>query len=77
MTAGWLWDVGFHRVRVTPFNAFFTLMIDERLQHTWQFLPHIRRWFRALFALARAADGAWTGAGLGNGFYLSGTKRDG
>jgi len=77
VTAGWLRDAGFHRVRITPFNAFFTLMIDERLQHTWQFLPHSRLWFRALFALARAADGAWTGAGLGNGFYLSGTKRDG
>lgn len=76
-TAGWLRDAGFHRVGVTPFHAFFTLMVDERLLDTWRYLSHGRRWFRALFALARAADGAWTGAGLGNGFYLSGTKRDG
>lgn len=76
-TAGWLRDAGFHRVKITPFHAFFTLMIDERLERGWQYLCRSRRWFRTLFALACAADGAWTGAGLGNGFYLSGTKRDG
>jgi len=75
-TAGWLRDAGFLQVKVTPFHAFFTLMIDERLPHGWQYLSRSRLWFRALFALARAADGSWTGAGLGNGFYLSGTKRD-
>jgi len=73
-TVGWLRDAGFHRIGVTPFHAFFTLLIDERLQRVWQVFPHSRYLFRALFALARAADGAWTGAGLGNGFYLTGTK---
>lgn len=76
-TAAWLRDAGFRRVRVTPFHAFFTLMIDERLQRSWQYFSRSRFAFRVLFALARAADGAWTGAGLGNGFYLAGTKGGG
>jgi 2-polyprenyl-3-methyl-5-hydroxy-6-metoxy-1,4-benzoquinol methylase len=76
-TAGWLRDAGFRRVRITPFHAFFTLMLDERLQCTCQDFSRNRHLFRALFALACAADRPWTGAGLGSGFYLTGTKGDG
>ena len=74
-TAGWLREAGFHRVQITPFHAFFTLMLDDRLHRTWQLFPPSRIPFHVLFALARAADAPWTVAGLGNGFYLTGTKR--
>ncbi len=74
-TAGWLREAGFHRVRITPFHAFFTLLIDERLESVRKLFSRCRFLSRALFGLARAADGAWTATGLGNGFYLTGTKR--
>jgi ubiquinone/menaquinone biosynthesis C-methylase UbiE len=76
-TAVWLRDAGFDEVETTPFHAFFTLLIDERLQRALQVFTRNRRLYRALFAAARAADAVWTAAGLGNGFYLSGTKRGG
>lgn len=73
-TAAWLREAGFDAVEAVPFHAFFTLLIDERLQQVSQFFVRSPRLLRTFFALARAADGPWAAAGLGNGFYLVGTK---
>ncbi len=71
---GWLHGLGLAGVRVVPFHAFFTLMLDERLLRIVHGLSE-RPWlFRGAFNLARAADLPWTEAGLGNGFYFLAEK---
>jgi ubiquinone/menaquinone biosynthesis C-methylase UbiE len=70
----WMEGAGFAKVRVTPFHALTTLILDERLGSLFTGLVRFPWLPRILLGVADLADLPLTSRGFGNGFYVEGRK---
>ncbi len=71
----WMRESGFDQVRITPFHALMTLLLDERLPMLFSALVNYPRLFRGFLKLAEWIDLPLTSRDFGNGFYLEGRKK--
>jgi ubiquinone/menaquinone biosynthesis C-methylase UbiE len=70
----WMVQVGFDRIRITPFHALITLILDERFTPFFEGMLKFPWLSEIVLSLAELADLPLTSRGFGNGFYLEGRK---
>lgn len=66
----WMRDAGFEQMRVIPFHALVTLILDERFVSFFQSLLSFEPLLSLVLRLAEGADRPMTSRDFGNGFYV-------
>lgn len=70
----WMNEAGFTQVRLMPFHALATLILDERFAAFFVGLVKHQWLLRIILKITELADQPLTSRGFGNGFYLKGYK---